>query len=55
MSYNDGMEVDFNSSVSGAHEDWFLRAVDEGLAAADRGEFIDHDDLRQMIDRKYPG
>lgn len=49
------MEVHFSSSVSGTHEDWFLREVDERLAAADRGEFIDHDEVRQMIDRKYPG
>jgi predicted transcriptional regulator len=24
------------------------------LAAADRGEFIEHDDIRKMIDSRYP-
>lgn len=35
--------------------EWFLGEVDEGLAAADRGEFIDHDDVRKLIDARYPG
>ena len=37
------------------YEDWFLGEVDKGLAAADRGEFIDHSDIRKMIDARYPG
>lgn len=36
------------------YDDWFLREVDKGLAAADRGEFIEHGDIRKMIDRRYP-
>ena len=36
------------------YNDWFLREVDKGLAAADRGEFVEHDDIRKMIDRRYP-
>ena len=36
-------------------EEWFLQEVDNGLAAADRGEFIDHGDIRNMIDSRYPG
>jgi predicted transcriptional regulator len=36
-------------------EEWFLQEVDKGLAAADRGEFIDHSDIRKMIDGRYPG
>jgi predicted transcriptional regulator len=24
------------------------------LAAADRGEFVEHDDIRKMIDSRYP-
>jgi predicted transcriptional regulator len=36
------------------YEDWFLREVDRGLAAADRGEFVEHDDIRKMIDSRYP-
>jgi predicted transcriptional regulator len=36
------------------YDDWFLREVDKGLAAADRGEFVQHDDIRKMIDSRYP-
>jgi predicted transcriptional regulator len=37
------------------HEEWFLREVDKGLAAADRGEFVEHDHIRRLIDTRYPG
>ena len=37
------------------YDEWFLREVDKGLAAADRGEFVDHADVRKMIDQRYPG
>ena len=37
------------------YDDWFLREVDQGLAAADRGEFVEHGDVRKMIDSRYPG
>jgi predicted transcriptional regulator len=37
------------------YDDWFLREVELGLAAADRGEFIDHEDIGKLIDRRYPG
>jgi predicted transcriptional regulator len=36
-------------------DEWFLREVENGLAAADRGELIDHEDVRKLIDRRYPG
>jgi len=36
-------------------DEWFLREVEKGEAAADRGEFIEHSDIRAMIDRRYPG
>lgn len=36
------------------HDDWFLQEVDKGLAAADRGEFVGHEDVRELIDRRYP-
>jgi predicted transcriptional regulator len=32
----------------------FVLEVDKGLAAADRGEFVEHDDIRKMIDSRYP-
>ena len=37
------------------YDEWFLREVEEGLAAADRGEFVEHSDIRETIDRRYPG
>jgi predicted transcriptional regulator len=37
------------------YDEWFLREVETGLAAADRGEFIDHADIGKLISRRYPG
>ena len=37
------------------YDEWFLREVENGLAAADRGELIDHEDIGKLIDRRYPG
>ena len=37
------------------YDEWFLREVDKGLAAADCGELVDHADVRKMIDQRYPG
>jgi predicted transcriptional regulator len=38
-----------------SYDEWFLREVQKGLAAADRGELIDHDEVRKLIDERYPG
>jgi predicted transcriptional regulator len=40
--------------VSG-HNEWFVCEVEAGLSAADRGEFIEHDAVRTLIDSRYPG
>ena len=37
-----------------AYDEWFLREVEKGLAAADRGDLTDHEDVRKLIGR-YPG
>lgn len=37
------------------YDEWFLREVEKGIAAADRGDFIEHEDIRKLIDRRYPG
>ena len=37
------------------YDEWFLREVESGLAAADRGELIDHEDIGKLIQRRYPG
>jgi predicted transcriptional regulator len=36
-------------------DEWFLREVDKGLAAAGRGDLIDHDDIGKLINSRYPG
>jgi len=37
------------------YDQWFLREVDKGLAAADRGELIDHEEIGKIVDSRYPG
>jgi predicted transcriptional regulator len=37
------------------YEEWFLREVDKGLAAADSGRLVDHSDVGKIIDERYPG
>lgn len=36
------------------YEEWFSQEVDKGLAAADKGEFVEHDEVRRMIEARYP-
>jgi RHH-type rel operon transcriptional repressor/antitoxin RelB len=36
------------------YDEWFLREVQKGLAAADQGELVDHDEVRKLIDERYP-
>ena len=37
------------------HDEWLLREIDKGIAAADRGEFVEHEDIGKLINRRYPG
>ena len=37
------------------YDEWFLREVEKGVAAADRGEFLEHQDMKKRLDRRYPG
>ena len=37
------------------YDEWFLQEVEKGLAAAVRGELRDHDDVRKLINERYPG
>ena len=37
------------------YDEWFVREVDKGLAAADRGEFVEHEEIGKLINRRYPG
>lgn len=37
------------------YEEWFLKEVDKGLAAADQGELINHTEVKKLINQRYPG
>jgi predicted transcriptional regulator len=37
------------------YDEWFLREVDKGLVAGDRGELLDDTGVRKLIDDRYPG
>ena len=37
------------------HEQWFSRMVDEGLAAGERGELTDHEEVGKLLRQRYPG
>jgi predicted transcriptional regulator len=37
-----------------SYDEWFIREVEQGLAAADRGEFTDHDAVKKLIQQRYP-
>lgn len=37
------------------YEDWFLREVDKGLAAAEAGATMKHEEVGRLIQRRYPG
>jgi predicted transcriptional regulator len=37
------------------YDEWFLREVEKGIAAADLGELLDHDEVRKAMGRRYPG
>jgi predicted transcriptional regulator len=35
------------------YDGWFLQEVDKGLAAADRGEFVEYAAIRELINNRY--
>ena len=37
------------------YDERFIRKVEKGIAAADRGEFIEHGKVEKRINRRYPG
>lgn len=36
------------------YDEWFLREVNKAIATADRGKFVEHLDVRKLIDEWYP-
>lgn len=37
------------------YDEWFLREVEKGVAAADAGEFVEHEEIGKIIQRRYSG
>ncbi len=37
------------------YDQWFVREVEKGIASANKGELVEHEDVRRMIDSRYPG
>ena len=38
-----------------SYDEWFIREVEKGLAAGERGEWIEHEDVGKLINSRYPG
>lgn len=38
-----------------SYEDWFSREIEKGLIAAGAGELIEHDEVRRIIEARFPG
>lgn len=36
------------------YDEWFSQEVEKGLSAARRGEFVEHADIRRLIENRYP-
>ena len=37
------------------YDQWLIRKIKSGIAAADRGEFDEHWDIYELINRRYRG
>ena len=37
------------------YDAWLIAEVEKGLAAADRGELVGHEEVGKLIDQRYPG
>jgi len=38
-----------------SYDEWFINEVEKGLAAAERGEFVDHEEVAKLINNRFPG
>jgi predicted transcriptional regulator len=36
------------------YDEWFLGEVEKGIAAADRGELTEHEEIKKLIRQRYP-
>jgi len=37
------------------YDEWFAREVEKGIAAADRGELLEHEEVRKLIEARFKG
>jgi len=37
------------------YDEWFIREVEKGLAVADSGDFLEHEEIGKLIDGRFPG
>ena len=37
------------------YDEWFAAEVEEGVAAAEAGDFVEHADVRKLIETRYRG
>jgi predicted transcriptional regulator len=37
------------------YDEWFIREIEKGLAAADSGDFLEHEEIGKLIDGRFPG
>ena len=38
-----------------SYDEWFIREVEKGLAAGERNEFVEHEEIGKLIDGRFPG
>jgi predicted transcriptional regulator len=38
-----------------SYDEWFAGEVKKGIIAAEAGEMRDHEEIRRLIDQRYPG
>jgi predicted transcriptional regulator len=37
------------------YDPWFVREVEKGVSAAEQDDLMEHEEVRKLIDRRYPG
>jgi len=37
-----------------SYDEWFVREVERGIAAAEEGKLLDHDEVGRRIESRYP-
>jgi hypothetical protein len=47
-------DPDLQAMRGANYDEWFLRELNKGIAAADRGKFLEHLDVRKPVDERTP-